>query len=118
MAKTLVSIQRQIDKLQKEAAVIKAKEVGGVIERIQVAIAFYGLTAADLFETKPRAATVGKRKNAAAPNGVAAKKEKKKSVIKYRDEAGNGWTGHGKRPAWFKTAIEGGKTAEDLLVKS
>lgn len=117
MAKTLVSIQRQIDKLQKEAAAIKAKEVGGVVERIKTAIDFYGLTPADLFETKAHAASTGKRKSGAQSSAVASKKEKTKSVAKYKDDAGNAWTGHGKRPGWFKAALESGKTAEDLLVK-
>ena len=120
MAKTLVSIQRQIDKLQKEAAAIKAKEVGGVIERIKTAIDFYGLTPADLFETKTNAVSTGKRKSVAGAQSKAAasKKEKTKSVAKYKDDAGNAWTGHGKRPGWFKAALESGKTAEDLLIKS
>lgn len=120
MAKTFSSIQRQIDKLQKEAAAIKVKEVGGVIERIRGAIDFYGLTPADLFETKTRAQAKGKRAGAAGSVAkAAANKAKKKteSVIKYKDEAGNSWTGHGKRPGWFKAALEAGKTVEDLLVK-
>ena len=49
MAKTFSSIQRQIEKLQREAAALKAKEIGGVIERIRNAITFYALTPADLF---------------------------------------------------------------------
>lgn len=119
MAKNLLSIHRQIEKLQKEAAVIKAKEVGGVIERIRTAIEFYGLTPADLFETKVGAISPSKRKGSAAGplNKMAAKKEKKVSVIKYRDETGKTWTGHGKRPGWFIAALESGKTTEDLLVK-
>lgn len=117
MAKTLASIQRQIDKLQKEATAIRAKEVGGVIERIQSAIAFYGLTVDDLFGAKSAAKTRGRRK-AVDPAAKAAAKPKAERVIKYRDEAGHSWTGHGKRPGWFKAALESGKTAEDLLVKS
>lgn len=119
MAKNLLSIHRQIEKLQKEAATLKAKEVGGVIERIRTAIEFYGLTPADLFETKTRATPTSKRKGvtAAPSNMVAAKKEKKVSVVKYQDETGKTWTGHGKRPSWFIAALENGKTTEDLLVK-
>ena len=119
MAKTFSSIQRQIEKLQKEAAAIKVKEVGGVIERIRSAIDFYGLTPADLFETKTRAQAKGKRASTTGAVANAASKTKKKieSVIKYKDEAGNRWTGHGKRPGWFKAALEAGKTVEDLLVK-
>lgn len=113
MAKTLASIQRQIDKLQKEATAIRAKEVGGVIERIQSAISFYGLTVDDLFGAKPAVKTRGRQTAA-----KAAAKPKAQRVIKYQDAAGNSWTGHGKRPGWFKAAIESGKTAEDLLVKS
>jgi len=116
MAKTLASIQRQIDKLQKEASAIRDKEVVGVIERIQSAIAFYGLTVDDLFGTKPAAKTRGRRKAVASP-AVKTAKPKSERVIKYRDEAGNSWTGHGKRPGGFKAALEGGKTAEDLLAK-
>lgn len=117
MAKTFISIQRQIEKLQKEAALIKEKEVGGVIERIRIAIDFYKLTPADLFESKSNAKAKGKPKS---PAGTATKVVAKNTerVIKYKDEAGNSWTGHGKRPNWFKAALEGGKTAEDLLVKA
>ncbi|SDP62190.1 DNA-binding protein H-NS [Rhodoferax sp. OV413] len=119
MTKTLLSIQKQIDKLQKEAASIREKEVGGVIERIKVAIDFYGLTVEDLFGNVPRA--VSKRKGKATTGtpvrAAAGKKAKSKGVIKYRDEAGNAWTGHGMRPRWFKAALESGKTPDDLLVK-
>nr|MBA3478279.1 H-NS histone family protein [Lautropia sp.] len=34
--------------------------------------------------------------------------------VKYRDEAGNTWSGLGKRPNWFKSALASGKSAEDL----
>nr|WP_315232909.1 H-NS family nucleoid-associated regulatory protein [uncultured Albidiferax sp.] len=61
--------------------------------------------------------TKGKRAGAAGSVAKAAAKKKTERVIKYKDEAGNSWTGHGKRPGWFKAALEGGKTAADLLVK-
>jgi len=37
------------------------------------------------------------------------------SKVKYRDEAGNTWSGHGRRPKWFTDAVAGGKTPEQLL---
>ncbi|RZS58580.1 H-NS family nucleoid-associated regulatory protein [Sphaerotilus mobilis] len=46
--KTLAQIQSQIDKLQKEAEAIRAREVADVVGRIKEAIAHYGLTAGDL----------------------------------------------------------------------
>lgn len=122
MARSLAVIQQQIAKLQKEAEVLKQKDAPGVIERIKTAIEFYGLTPADLFEPNstatPQAKSKGKAKAVPvkAAKGSAKKKERIAPVIKFQDGAGNSWTGHGKRPGWFKAAIEAGKTAEDLKV--
>jgi DNA-binding protein H-NS len=119
MARNLATIQRQIDKLQKEADKIKSREAIGVIDRIKVAIAFYGLTPADLFGNAPaelktprvdRRTTEGRLKPAA--------KKKAPSVVKFQDEAGHTWGGQGKRPNWFKAALESGKTPDDLRLKA
>lgn len=116
MAKTLTQLNAQIAKLQKEVEAVKAREAVGVIERIKEAIAHYGLTAADLgFSGR------GTESVKAAGNAIAKKKRKKAAkkpagVIRYRDEAGNTWTGHGKRPRWYLAALESGKTPEDLEV--
>lgn len=115
MARSFVVIQQQIAKLQKEAESLKKKEIPGVIERIKTAIAFYGLTPADLF-TPDAAATRKTGPKAKPPKVLAKKKERAAPVIKFQDGSGNSWTGHGKRPAWFKAAIEAGKTADDLKV--
>lgn len=110
MARTLVQIQQQIDKLQQEAEKVRAKEVAGVIERIKAAIAFYSLTESDLFVVRGR--PPGRPKKA-APN----KAKKAPSKAKYKDkETGKTWTGHGKRPGWFVKAIEAGVKAEEMAV--
>ncbi len=117
MAKSLTQLNAQIVKLQSQVEAIKAKEAVGVIARIKEAIEHYGLTAADL----GLSGRAGKAVNAAGK--VAAKKSRKKAakrpagVIRYRDEAGHAWTGHGKRPGWFLAAIESGMKPEDLEVK-
>jgi len=113
MAKTSAQIQRQIDKLQKEKEALQAKEAVGVIARIKEAIAHYGLTEKDLF------GPAVKGKSGRLPGKAAGKTAAPKAtpVIKYRDEAGNTWTGNGKRPNWFKTALAEGKKPEDLEVK-
>ena len=104
----------QIAKLQKEADALKAKEVADVVDRIKVAIAEYGLTSADLGFTArtPKAAD----KAVKVVPAKAGKRAVKKSagVIRYRDDAGNTWTGHGKRAKWFLAALEAGKTPESL----
>jgi len=41
-----------------------------------------------------------------------------KNVVKakYRDDAGNSWSGRGSQPKWLTTAIAGGKKREDFAV--
>lgn len=133
MAKTLAQIQAQIDKLQEQKEALRAKEVEGVVAKIRAAIDHYGLTAEDLGFAAKRGRKPGSKNALQAP--VVAKKGKAKGkakaiakakapaaakkpvgVIKFRDDAGNQWTGNGQRPGWFKAAISSGKTAEDLLV--
>lgn len=119
MAKTLAQLNKKIEKLQREAAAIRKKELATVIDRIQEAVSHYGLTAKDLgFETSTSASSADK---ANAGNQIGAKvtrrkprATKKAGVIRFRDEAGNTWTGHGKRPGWFKAAIEAGKSVDEL----
>lgn len=55
-----------------------------------------GLTVKDLAEPKPAAA--------------------KKVQVKYRDAAGNTWTGRGLQPKWLRQALEGGATLGTFLV--
>ena len=116
MAKSLTQLNTQIAKLQSQVEAIRAKEVVGVVARIKEAIEHYGLTAADLGLSGRVAKAVG------ATGKVVAKKTRKKAakksagVIRYRDEVGHAWTGHGKRPGWFLAAIESGMKPEDLEV--
>lgn len=120
MAKSLSQIQAQIKKLQAEAESVRTKEVASVVAKIRHAIDHYGLTPHDLGLNgrAPKAAPPAKRAAIAAtkksPKNAAAKKPV--GVIKYRDDAGHTWTGHGKRPNWFLAALASGKSAEDLHV--
>ena len=114
MARTLVQIQREMEKLEKEAERVRASEVAEVIRKIKNAIDFYGITAADLFGAKAKAVKTTKRKYT---RSVKAAPIKAPAQPKYRDpESGSTWTGHGKRPGWFVKAIEGGKKAEELAI--
>lgn len=116
--KSLADIQAAIDKLQKEAQAIRAKELDEVIARIKTAIEHYQLTPADL-GFAARASRPGA--SAGASRGAGSKGRSKPArkigVIKYRDDAGNAWTGVGKRPRWYLQALAAGKKPEDLLVK-
>jgi DNA-binding protein H-NS len=45
------------------------------------------------------------------------RKGKGKVAVKYRDKAGNTWTGRGRMPRWMTAATKGGKAKkEDFLI--
>lgn len=52
----------------------------------------------------------GSRRSKGASNG------RSKPSIKYRDEAGNTWSGMGPKPKWFRNALASGKSLESLQV--
>jgi DNA-binding protein H-NS len=122
----MAQIQRQIARLQREAAVLKKKEVGGVVERIRTAIAHYELAVHDLFGTKAGRLTLRKRVKGAGKKAATKKAGAKKAPskrppvpIKFRDANGNTWTGRGSRPRWLVAATASGigKKLEDFAVK-
>ena len=119
MAKTVATIQMQIDKLQAQLDAVRAKEAVGVVKRIKEAIAHYKLSPEDLFGSDPTVARVARKRSEGKPVKKGAKAPVKKASakpIKYADAQGHTWVGHGKRPMWFVAAIEAGATPEDLLV--
>lgn len=109
MAKSLPQLQKQIAALQRQADELKKREAKGVIARIKEAISHYDLTPDDL-------GFAGRAARAAKKNSAGGSRRAKKSVskIKYRDDAGNTWTGHGRRPRWFLDALAAGKSADDM----
>ncbi|RQO51608.1 histidine biosynthesis protein [Variovorax sp. KBW07] len=112
MTKTYLQVQKQIAQLQKEADTLRKKEAAGVLARIKEAIAVYGFTAEELGvgvrKTRAAAAPAAKRKGAKKAGAKAA------SAPRFKDDQGNVWGGRGPRPAWFKAALESGKTPADL----
>lgn len=114
MAKTLNQLQQEISRLQKQADALKTKEAGAVIARIKEAIAHYGLTAADLGLAGKRGRKSAVAKPPRATRKAKGPKKTSRLPIKYRDDAGNAWNGHGRRPGWFLAAIAAGKTPEQL----
>lgn len=114
-------MHKEIETLQRQAEALRKKEVPAVIARVKQAIEEYGLTAEDLgLESPPRAVNgrtgrgaavraADEPKPTAKPKGRKRAGKKKAGVVRYRDEAGNSWTGHGRRPSWFVAAIQAGK---------
>ena len=116
MAKTYLQVQQQIEELQKEADKLRQKEAAGVLARIKEAITAYGFTAADLGFGKPTG-RVAPTDRAAAKRRGKGKASVAPNAPKFRDDQGNVWSGRGPRPAWFKAALEAGKSADELLAQ-
>jgi DNA-binding protein H-NS len=105
MTQSYKQIQKQIETLQRQAEKLRMQEVDGVITRIKVAVAHYGLTAEQLGfgATADAARTKGKARKAALAR-----------LPKYSDGQGNSWSGVGKRPYWLRDALAAGRTLEEF----
>lgn len=93
-------IQSQIAELTKQADAARKAEVASVIADMRKSIADYGLKPSDLFPGI-------RAENSAPPRKAAA--------VKYRDAAGNTWTGRGKMPRWLQSAVEAGASRDSFL---
>ena len=109
MAQTYKQIQKQIEQLQKQAEALRNTEVKGVIERIKVAIAHYGLTAAHLGLESRSAAAKPIRPKTSRSFGVRAA---------FGDGNGNAWSGRGPRPRWLREALASGRSLDEFRVGS
>ena len=110
MSQTLLQIQEQIARLQRDEQRLKV-EAAEVIAKIRVAIEAYGFTPDDLFGGSTGTAT--RSRSALRASGGTAPRE---SVVKFTDGHGNVWGGRGPRPNWLRTALAQGHSLEDFAV--
>lgn len=117
----LIDIQVQIQKLQKQASEIKAKEFDKTVQDILAKMAAFGITVKDLQSASgsPRKG----RGRPAAPGKATVAKAKKKSAgasvaAKYRGPNGETWSGRGLTPRWLATLLAQGQTREAFAIKS
>src|SRR5690606_8323896 len=107
MTQTYLQIQKRIEALRKQADKLRAKEVGGVVARIKVAIAHYGLTAEQL----------GLGKGDAGGQERTPRVARSASPARFADGNGNTWSGRGPRPQWLRSALAAGRSLEEFDVK-
>jgi DNA-binding protein H-NS len=114
----------QIEELKKQAERQRKEEYSFVIKTIKKQIADYGITAEEL-DLSGAGAKRGRK-----PGKVSAKLGRKparkagakranagiKVAPKYRDDAGNTWSGRGKQPKWVVAALASGRSLESLLI--
>jgi DNA-binding protein H-NS len=101
----IAALQRQLVATENEKA--------PAIRKVRALMKKLGVTVADLAE-KPAAQKNGK----ATPKGGrrTGQKAGRKIPIRYRDTAGNAWTGRGKTPKWLAEAEKQGQPRESFRV--
>jgi len=117
----LIDIQSQIQKLQKQANEIKAKEFSSTVQDILAKMQAFGITVKDLQTAKPVKAAKGTRgrppvagKAPRAPK--IAKKPGAPVAAKYRGPNGETWSGRGLTPKWLSTLVAQGQPKESFLI--
>lgn len=118
----LIEIQSQIEKLQKQASEIKAREFGKTVQDILVKMQAFGITLKDLQPSKVRG-TKGKSKTATTVKSAVSKAQKKEKVAavvaaKYRGPNGETWSGRGLTPRWLAALVAQGQAKEEFAIKS
>ena len=120
---TLIDLQSQIEKLQKQATELKAKEFDSTVAEIRAKMTAFGITAKDL-QTIKRGARKGKQPKAgkaAAPGKAtrgASKVAGKPVAAKFAGPNGESWTGRGLTPRWLSTLISEGRSKEEFAIKN
>ena len=114
----LVDIQSQIQKLQKQADDIKAKEFDRTLKDILVQMSAFGISVRDI--QLAAKGLGGSRKSTAVkkPGKTAAKKNIKGKVVapKFRGPLGESWSGRGLMPRWLSALVAQGKSKDDFAV--
>jgi DNA-binding protein H-NS len=110
----LIDIQSQIEKLQKQAESLKAKEFNNTVAEIRAKMKAFGITIKDLglkSSQKVKSAKANKtnkaRKSKAAGIPVAAK---------YKGPKGETWSGRGLTPKWLAALLAQGHKKEEFLI--
>lgn len=105
--KELKQLRNQVDRAIKNT---EAREKRAALKAAEAAASQFGFTLAEVTSGEK-----APKKRGPKPKSAAAKKPGKP---KYRNPADKAqtWTGKGRQPAWYKSAIESGKKPSDLEI--
>lgn len=109
----LIDIQTQIEKLQKQATEIKAKEFQSTVQEILMKMQTFGITVKDLQATKLSKTNKAKHGKIKSP-----KASKKPVVAKYRGPNGETWSGRGLTPKWLAALVAQGQSKEAFAINA
>ena len=114
----LLDIQSQIEKLQKQANDIRAKEFDATVQDILAKMQAFGITIKDLQTAKPAKG----RKSVVKPRTAKAAKPSKRAGVavapKYRGPNGETWTGRGLMPKWLSALVAQGQSKESFAISA
>src|ERR1039457_1013769 len=106
---TLAELMAQRDELEAKIKAASQTDRADAIAKGRALMQENGLSVADL-----SASSKGKGR---ATAGKGKAKSGKKVAVKYRDGAGNAWSGRGLQPKWLKAALAASKkTLADFAV--
>lgn len=117
----LIDIQVQIEKLQKQASEIKAKEFDKTVEEIRVKMQAFGITFKDLQVVKRGTRVAKSNKEVVAKKRIntgASKTVGKPVAAKFQGPNGESWSGRGLTPRWLVTLVAQGRAKEEFAIKS
>lgn len=116
----LIELQSQIEKLQKQANEIKAREFDKTVQEILAKMQAFGITLKDLQPAKTRGAKTRAKTAASAKNAGGKIKKKSATVVaaKYRGPNGEVWSGRGLMPRWLAALVAQGQTKDAFAIKS
>ena len=118
---SLIDIQSQIQKLQKQADEIKSKEFDKTVQDILAKMQAFGITVKDLQSTS---ASPRKGRGRPAASGKAKVVNAKKKMAgnpvaaKYRGPNGETWSGRGLTPRWLATLVSKGQSKDAFAIKN
>ena len=114
----LLDIQMQIEKLQKQASEIKAREFDKTVQDIREKMKAFGITVKDLQSAPVGRKVRGKAVVAAKtkPSGGKSKAAGGVVAAKYRGPNGESWSGRGLTPRWLSALLAEGKTKQDFAI--
>ncbi len=121
----LVDIQQQIEKLQKQASDIRAREFDKTIKDILAQMQAFGITLKDLQQAMGQGRAGKGRGKAAGKRTVKKPAARKRSAqagttvaAKYRGPGGETWSGRGLMPKWLAALVAQGRSKDEFAIRS
>jgi len=114
----LMDIQGQIEKLQKQANEIKARDFDNTVQEILAKMQAFGITVKDLMPAKRRGTKAKPKTGTSEKKAAAASKKASNPVApKFRGPQGETWSGRGLMPRWLAALVAEGQPKENFAIK-